>query len=397
MGNSIRIVLAVLGALFATACVAPKDFDDGATIRAMNATPADLATPKSVYFVTTRCNDDSVAGAPGSAQELFRKRCWEASLNNAEMHRLGFGMDDSARVFCGTATVSVAALGAPEKAATAASTPVSAECANGFADLRQAILATPCRCALIFLHGYNTTFGYGLKRTAQLALDLSYQGLPILFSFGAGGRFGDYVNDTEAAELAAPALHQLLIALSRSDGGPAPQIDVIAHSMGGRIALRAIVEGEAPTLRYVVLAAPDIDPASFLHLAAKAVPHARRLTVYTAKYDVAMSASAAYHDQRPRVGEGLVPTAAQNLPGAEIIDASNRASDPYAHSYFAESKVVLDDIKADLSGTPAPERKPLLCNSAAGPSFAVACRMPCPPGMDCDPSLYARTVHWLLD
>jgi esterase/lipase superfamily enzyme len=218
--------------------------------------------------------------------------------------------------------------------------------------------------------------------------------VPILFSFAAGGRFGDYVNDTEAAELSAPALHQLLLALSRGDSGAAPQIDVIAQSMGSRIALRAIDEGEAPTIRYVVLAASDIDPATFLRLAQRAAPHVRRLTVYTAKYDVAMSASASVHANRPRTGEGLGPAVASDIPHAEIIDATARASDPYSHSYFAESKVVVDDLKAALSGKPATERRPLQCTSEGA---AVACIIPCPQNASCGPTLYQRFVHWLLD
>jgi esterase/lipase superfamily enzyme len=392
VGNSIRLGLVALCAIALAGCASPGNFDTGATtIRALNASAADPA--KEIHFVTTRCNDDPAAGAPGTSQELFRKRCWEASLDNEEMHRLGFGMAESDHVSCGSVTVDVAVTGAPSDVATTVSTPALSACGD-FGALRQAIAATPCRCAFIFVHGYNTTFGYGLRRTAQLALDLSYQGVPILFSFAAGGRFGDYVNDAEAAELAAPALHQLLLALSRGDGTTAPAIDVVAHSMGGRLTLRAIGEGEAPSLRYVVMAAPDIDPAAFLQLAGKAAAHARRLTVYTAKYDVAMAASAAAHDQRPRVGAGLSASVAQDLAHAEIIDATARATDPYAHSYFAESKVVLDDIKAALQGKPAAERSPLQCAPAGA---AVACTIPCPPGASCGPSLYARIVHWLFD
>ena len=77
-----------------------------------------------------------------------------------------------------------------------------------------------------------------------------------------------------------------------------------------------------------------------------------------------MSASAVAHDERPRVGEGLNASVAQDIPHAEIIDATARATDPYAHSYFAESKVVLDDIKAALQGKSASERAPLRCTSA---------------------------------
>ena len=386
-------MLAVLCALALAGCLAPSNFDGGAaTIRALNATPAELATPKTVYFVTTRCDDQPTAGAPGTAEELFRKRCWEASLGNEELHRLGYGMADGGSIHCGTAVVSVAALSAPSDATTTIQTPINAACGN-FDPLRQAIAATPCRCALIFVHGYNTTFGYGLRRTAQLSLDLSYPGVPILFSFAAGGRLGDYVNDTEAAELAAPALHQLMIALSRNDGSGAPAIDVVAHSMGGRLTLRAIDEGDAPSLRFVVMAAPDVDPAAFLRLAEKAAPHTQRLTVYTAKYDVAMAASNSAHAGWNRTGEGLPPGVTQSIAHAEIIDATARATDPYAHSYFAESKVVLDDIKLALQGQGAAQRQPLVCNPSGA---AIACTIPCPPGASCGPTLYQRFVHWLF-
>jgi esterase/lipase superfamily enzyme len=390
--NLIRLSFAVACALALAGCVTPKNFDTGATtIRTLDP---NVARSKNVYFVTTRCNDVATRGAPGSAQELFAKRCWEASLNNEEMHRLGFGMADSGKVSCGTATIDVAAPGV-KGAVTTVATPVSAECLPDFAALRQQILATPCHCAFVFVHGYNTTLGFGLRRTAQLALDLSYEGVPILFSFAAGARLNDYANDLEAAELAAPALNQLLVALTRSDGSAAPQVDVIAQSLGSRITLRAIVEGaRQPSLRYLVLAAPDIDPSSFLRLAQRAVPHAQRLTVYTAKYDVAMAASASVHAGRSRTGEGLGAAVASDIPRTEIIDATARATDPYAHSYFAEAKSVLDDMKGALQGKPATERRPLRCEPAG---LAVSCTIPCPDGASCGPTLYARFVHWLLD
>jgi esterase/lipase superfamily enzyme len=279
---------------------------------------------------------------------------------------------------------------------TSVATPVSLDCGDGFAALRQAVLDTPCRCALIMVTGYNTTLAFGLKRTAQMALDLRYPGVPILFSFAAGGRFGDYVNDTEAAELAAPALHRLLLALSKPDRAGDPSIDIIAHSMGTRLTLRAITEGDAPALRYVVLAAPDIDTVAFLQLARKATPRTRRMTVYTSKFDVAMSASAATHNGYSRVGGGIAASVASDLTRTEIVDATARAADPYAHSYFAESKEMVDDISAALSGTPAQGRGRLICDPSAAQSV-VACTMPCPEGAKCGPSFYARVVHWLLD
>lgn len=380
-------------ATLVSACVTPKNFDTGSSIRAMNATAGELATPQTVYFATTRCNDKLDAGPPESASEMYAKRCWDVALKHDEMTRLTFGLTEGAGVTCGTIQVSVEPSSAPPEAMTKIeSAPVSYDCTGNFAKLRDAALVTPCRCALIFVHGYNTTFAFGAKRMAQLQADLKYEGRPILFSFGAAGRLDDYINDTEAAELASPALQELIAALANAG----VTIDLIAHSMGARIALRAMYDSNASKLRYVILAAPDIDPAAFLRLTEKALPRTQRLTVYTSKFDVAMSASAAFHNGRPRVGEGMTAKVADKLAGAEIVDATQRATDPYAHSYFAESRVMLNDMRGILGGKSAQDRKPLICNSA-GPKAVVACTMPCPEGAKCGPNWYARFVHWLLD
>ncbi|MFM9862247.1 MAG: alpha/beta hydrolase [Micropepsaceae bacterium] len=391
--KAFRLLATMAIATLMSACVTPKDFDTGGSIRAVKATAAELAAPQTVHFATTRCNDRLGGGGPGSAEEMNAKRCWDAALQEDEITRLAFGLSEGPGITCGTVQVNVEPLSAtPEALTTIENVPLSHDCTGDLTKLRDAVLATACRCALIYVHGYNTTFAFAAKRMGQLQADLNYEGRPILFSFGAAGRLNDYINDTEAGELAAPALNQLMMALVSAGA----TVDVIAHSMGVRLALRAMIDSSAPKMRYVILAAPDIDPTAFLRLTEKALPHIGRLTVYTSKFDVAMSASAAYHNGRPRVGEGMTAKIAEQLSGAEIIDATQRATGPYAHSYFAESKVMIEDIRGALAGKAAQERKPLICN-AAGPKSVVACTMPCPEGAKCGPSWYARFVHWLLD
>lgn len=392
LGKFVRSFAAILGALLLAGCVTSADFDDGTKIRAISAPADELATPKTVYFATTRCNDKPGAGLPGSAEKLYSERCWDW-VKSDEVARLGFGMGEGAGVTCGAATVSVAPLKGDRKAATTVDAPASYDCSDNFETLRQVVLNSPCRCALIFVHGFNTTFGFGIKRAAQLSYDLGRPGVPIMFSFGAAGTLFDYVNDIESAETAAPVLQRFLATLTRKEGAVTPTIDVIAHSMGSRLTLRALSEGAPPSVRYAVLAAPDVDPAAFLRLAAKAAKHTERLTVYTAEYDVALSASKGSHG-RARAGAGLEYGVAGSLNGAEIIDATARASDPYAHSYFAESPVVLEDIRSALSGFAAKDRKLKDCQGA--PPGVVACKIPCPPGESCRPSLYARFVNWLF-
>lgn len=392
VGTFVRIFVVLLGALVLGGCVTSADFDDGSNIRALNANGDVLARPKLVHFATTRCNDKNGAGTPGSAEELYSKRCWDW-VKNDDVGRLGFGMGEGAGVTCGTANVSIAPIKGDKKAKSNVDVPVSHDCSDNFETLRKVVLDTPCKCALIFVHGFNTTFGFGIKRTAQLSYDLNYPGAPIMFSFGAAGTLFDYINDIESAELAAPVLQRLLATLTRSENGVTPTIDVIAHSMGSRMTLRALSEGAAPSVRYLVLAAPDVDPGPFLRLTAKAVKHTQRLTIYTAAYDTALSASKGAHG-RARAGVGLGAGVTELLGGAEIIDATDRADDPYVHSYFAESKVVLDDVSAALRGVPARERPGLDC--AGAPPAVVTCKFPCPDGESCRPSLYARFVHWLF-
>jgi len=389
----IHTARAIVGALLLASCAAPVDFDDGGSIRTLY--PANGAPPTTVHFATTRCNHRPATEQAGTLQELFSKRCWDAALKNEDVVRLGFGLAEDPRVTCGSAEVAFAPADGDKKAATTVTTPVSAPCHSDFEELRRAVLATPCRCALVFVHGYNTTFAFGIKRTAQLASDLRYPGLPIMFSFAAGGRFDDYVNDIEASELSTRALHRMLVALTREDAAGRPSIDVIAHSLGTRMVMRAASDDTAlPSLRYILLAAPDIDPAVFLQLAQNVAPHVKRLTVYTASSDVAMSASAAAHNGRDRLGGGVTPTVMQDLPHTELIDATERAVDQYAHSYFAEAKIVLDDMAGALKGTPAAERKPLVCEQKGK---LTACRVPCPEGANCGPPWYARLLRWLLD
>ena len=148
----LRVLLSLCAAALLSGCVAPADFDGGDSIRALNATAADLTIPKTIYFATTRCNDRAGAGQPGTAEELFAKRCWAgAAAQNAELARLGFGIADGPGVTCGTAAVTVAPFDADKKAASSVSVPVAYDCTNDFATLRQVVMANPCKCALVFV------------------------------------------------------------------------------------------------------------------------------------------------------------------------------------------------------------------------------------------------------
>jgi esterase/lipase superfamily enzyme len=88
------------------------------------------------------------------------------------------------------------------------------------------------RQLLVFLHGFRTTFEDAALRTAQLAYDLNYEGVPIFWSWPSQGRFALYTYDETNVRWTAPHLEQFLCDIAQRSG--ASTIHLIAHSMGNR-------------------------------------------------------------------------------------------------------------------------------------------------------------------
>ncbi|CAN0505933.1 unnamed protein product, partial [Phaeothamnion confervicola] len=66
--------------------------------------------------------------------------------------------------------------------------------------------------ALLFVHGFNTTFEAAIFRTAQIAYDLKFDGAPFLYSWPSKGQIGfqDYSYDRESAGQAEPYLREMV-------------------------------------------------------------------------------------------------------------------------------------------------------------------------------------------
>jgi esterase/lipase superfamily enzyme len=212
--------------------------------------------------------------------------------------------------------------------------------------LRQALGAGGARTALLFIHGYRTTFEDAARRTGQLAYDLGFQGAPVFYSWPSQGKLSGYIVDEANVEWTQADLAAFLADfLEQSD---AEHIYLLAHSMGNRAMAKATasVIAARPELagriREVILAAPDIDADVFRQqlvpaLAAVANP----LTLYASSEDSAMRASKAIHGYA-RAGEsgaGLVVA-----KGVETIDASGVDTGFIRHAYFAEQRSALSDM-----------------------------------------------------
>jgi esterase/lipase superfamily enzyme len=214
--------------------------------------------------------------------------------------------------------------------------------------------------AIVFVHGFNTSFDYALYRTAQIAYDLGFDGAPFVYSWPSEGRLGlqDYNYDRESAEGARVHFKTFLEMVARDTG--ASSVSVIAHSMGNQVVLPVLRElkNEAPAgvrISEVIFAAPDVSRDTFAVLARDLAGVARGLTLYASGNDKALLASRQLW-RGERAGE-VPPAGPLVLPGIDTIDVSQLSTDVLGlnHSGYAEKSELLTDIRRlVLAGTRPP-------------------------------------------
>lgn len=231
-----------------------------------------------------------------------------------------------------------------------------------FPILRDRIAESKQKEALVFVHGYNVTFEEASRRTAQLAYDLGFNGVPILYSWPSQGKLAGYLVDETNVEWTVPHLKDFLTQLAARSG--AQKIHLVAHSMGARALVSAMRQmAQAPqgaTLQFneLVLLAPDIDADIFPHLIPEVRTVVERITLYASSRDKALTWSKTMHGY-PRAGDTNPVKVV--VPGVDTIDASSVDTGLTGHSYYADSRSILFDLFNLLRhGRPPDERFGLL-------------------------------------
>jgi esterase/lipase superfamily enzyme len=227
--------------------------------------------------------------------------------------------------------------------------------------------------ALLYVHGYNVTFNSAARQAAQIAYDLDFAGVPLLYSWPSQGTLAGYFTDERMVQTAEAPIDEFLRLLSVD--AKITKLHVISHSMGNRLVAALLQKkfalGGAALIDQLILAAPDIDAGEFESKFARVLPKlAQRTTLYVSDKDVALAASAKVHG-KPRAGD--VAGGLLGLREMDTIDASNVETDFVAHSYYAEGKSVLADIFCVLAGT-NPDLRAMLTKdekSPRGPSWRV--------------------------
>jgi len=217
--------------------------------------------------------------------------------------------------------------------------------------------------ALVFVHGFNTSFDFALYRSAQIAYDLKFDGAPFVYSWPSQGKVLSYSYDRESAQQAEPYLEDFMKMVVNETG--AKVVSVIAHSMGNQVLLPVLrdLKQQMPAgvqLSQVILAAPDVDRDGFENLAREIKGVSKGITLYAHANDRALDISKQFWGGIPRAGD--VPAGGPIiLPGImDTIDVTETSTEIFNlhHSGYAENKALLNDIQLLLqTGERPPEKR----------------------------------------
>jgi esterase/lipase superfamily enzyme len=196
-------------------------------------------------------------------------------------------------------------------------------------DRAAAALPPADREAVIFVHGFNTTFAEGLYRQAQMRKDFGIPGIPIHFSWPSAASVSAYGTDREVALVARDALAGLIGLVTQAR---LPRVIVAGHSMGAFVVMEAMrqigLEGRSGVLRRagtVVLFAPDIDIAVFRRQMVPLLSQDVSVYIFASRRDRALQVSARLRGQPERLGSIADPSVLAGLP-VTVIDISDVAT-----------------------------------------------------------------------
>ena len=206
---------------------------------------------------------------------------------------------------------------------------------------RQELAEIRASAALVFIHGYNTSLNAAARQAAQICYDLRFPGAPVVFSWGSAGRGTAYLVDSATVDGSVRELALFLWWLRTNTD--LKTIHILAHSMGGRLLVRAIMEYPLASHRVaeLVVAAPDLDQREFKDSAPRLVRSAKRVSLYASDSDLAIQVSRTIHGY-PRAGSGGSDLVL--CKGVDSIDCGELPTDFWRHSGHIDSDAVVTDM-----------------------------------------------------
>ena len=319
-------LLILAAALLGAGCMTNDNATDLIGTSAVQVAPTEIAGNHSIFVATTReaSADAKVFNNARSPKLNFARVnvTVPKSHQTGKIERKKPGKEDDPLKFF-TATEVVAYDAQPQ-----------------FSSALSADIAARGGRAMVFIHGYNTSFDRAVYRATQIAQDSGYPGTPVLFSWASGGSTKDYVYDRESASVARDQLEVTLRLLAQSG---ARRIDIVAHSMGTWVTMEALrqlaLAGDRDLggkLGDVILAAPDIDIDVFKSQMRRYGKPNRPFFLLLSADDRALKLSGMLAGNK-RVGDFGDPALLAEL-GVVAVDVSNEKSgDSLNHTKFADN------------------------------------------------------------
>lgn len=203
--------------------------------------------------------------------------------------------------------------------------------------------------ALVFVHGYNTSFYGALKRATQLSFDLQFDGILIPFSWPSQATITGYLTDGEMSQNSVDALVSFLDTLR--DRAPELKIHLLAHSMGNRVVLRALCQiakrkdAKRHNFGQVIAAHADVAQEDFEELTSCFKPRVEGITLYVNENDTALRVRCAafFHCRAGNHARGYAT--------ADVIDTTQMSSgffrslsEGFDHDVFVRNPLLFSDI-----------------------------------------------------
>jgi esterase/lipase superfamily enzyme len=179
--------------------------------------------------------------------------------------------------------------------------------------------------AFVFIPGFNTSFDNAIFRTALLAYDLNFDGVPFVYSWPSSGEVQRYTYDRMSAEQAEPYLSEFLKFVREKSG--AKRVSIIAYGMGNAPLLAVLRQMRASNpseaaIDQLVLVGPDIDRDQFKAEIAMIRGIAKDTTLYVTSSDPALDVSRAFWNHA-RAGDNPADGPVI-VEGVDTIDMSSR-------------------------------------------------------------------------
>jgi esterase/lipase superfamily enzyme len=200
---------------------------------------------------------------------------------------------------------------------------------------------------MVFVHGFDTGFIDAVFKTAQIAWDNNFLGVPVTFAWPSKASITHYDYDRESALFSRDAFLNVLRMIY--EDAAISKIYVIAHSMGNQIVVDSLAHaheaGIGISLSELVLASPDVDSDVFRSMVDRLRKATKGLTLYASSADKAMVASRIKAGGVPRAGD--VPASGPLIAeGMDTIDVTAIGTDPFAlnHSEYSTNRSLIDDI-----------------------------------------------------